>query len=345
MWSVSNYEGQYAFGASGVLTNAMFELCRAVNERQHALDIVVTQFKDKDGNLASDLELDDFVGMFVTGENNHFRYNCTQIMNWIRVAVAAGWFMEAPSASSVQWTAASMMTDIGLGSSWLSSFTPYYPSNVCDYIFYQRCKEALDRMTYVVARNRYNGTGTMTITGSESDTGYADFATAWSNRYDFPYPPTTSGRDPELWMGGYFPGSGSPFPQVGTMTYLLTPYSKDEYVLGTSSGAIGSSTLTGSIEESYVWAGRRQTIFGPTGRYVNFGDWTVDGTLATIPSSSLTQFVLHEIGSASLTSNFSIASVLDEPSGFSAGTSFGDYTILSYVQVYVDISSELSDQT
>lgn len=354
MWSVTNYEGQYAFGASGVLTNAMFELCRAVNERQHALGVAITQFKDKDGNLATDLELDDFVGMFVTGENNHFRYNCTQIMNWIRIAVGNGWFMEEPSASSVQWTPTSMMADIGLGSSWLSSFSPYYPSNVCDYIFYQRCQEALNRMKYVVARNRYDNTTEMTQIGSASDVGYFTFATAWANRNENPYASPVTGEDTLQQIGAinYLPG---PSYQAITNTYKLIPYSKDRYLLGPSISGLGNNTLSGTIAESYAAVVYGRGFSGPPGSSVSFGDWDIDGGIVPYPASSLPQsplddgsilpFLLHEIGSPSLAANFEVASSLSEPSSFSSGVNFTVSTIVQFVEVYVDISSELSDQT
>lgn len=356
MWSVTNYEGQYAFGTSGVLTNAMFELCRAVNERQHALDVVVTQFKDKDGNLGSDLELEDFVGMFVTGENNHFRYNCTQIMNWIRVAVAAGWFMEEPSASSTQWTPTSMMADIGLGTSWLSGFSAYYPSNVCDYVFYQRCQEALNRMTYVVARNRYDNTTAMDVIGTASDTGYSTFATAWSNRGDFPYSSPVTGSSTLMEMGMPSPGAILFWGGIAVSeTELVIPYSKDKYFLGASVAGLGNNTLSGSITESYVAVNRTRAFSGVPGSSVSFGDWTVGGAtvpypVTTLPESPLGGGIflnvrLHETSAVSLTDDFSIHAVLDEPASFSVGVHFRDSATVQFVEVYVDISSELSDQT
>lgn len=352
MWSVTNYEGQYAFGTSGVLTNAMFELCRAVNERQLAIDVPLTEFKDKDGNLGTFLSLEAIVGMFTTGEDNYFRYNCTQIMGWIRSAVSAGWFMEEPSASSSQWTSASMMADIGLGTSWLDALSQTYPDNVCDYVFYQRCQEALDRMKYVVARNRYDDTTPMAITGSNSD-AYVQLADAWANRGDFPYASPITGADPSLVISldRYFSDA-----IAATATQIQVPFDKGKYFPGSSITGLGSSTLDGVMIESYAGVNRIRTSNGPPGYSVSFGSLAVDGEnapwpITTLPQSPLDVSVfsptrlLQIYDSPSLTDDFVVPVLLSEPSSFSSGAVFGDYAILQFIEVYVDISSELSDQT
>lgn len=351
MWHTANYEGEYAFGQNGVLTNAIYELCLAVNERQMALDVPLTEFKDKDGNLGTFLSLEAITGTFITGEDNPFSHNCAAVMAWIHSAVGNAWFMEEPSVSSSVWTPESMEADIGLGSLWLSSIFPTTPSSPCDYLFFQRCQEALNRMIYVVARNRYDNTTPRAITGSVSD-GYVQLADAWTNRYDNPYPPTATGGSAELTISLQYDFTDA---VATTETQLLVPFSKDKYLLGPSVSGLGSATIDGVIVEAYAAVNRIRTSNGPIGYNVSFGNLVVDGEgvpwpLTSLPVSPINEFVfeyarLHQIESPSLTEDFEIPVVLGEPFSFSSGTTFSDYAILAFVEVYVDISSELTDQT
>lgn len=139
-WTTATYAGQWAYGENGVLKTALFELCRAVNERQDCINATKTIFKKADGTSGTDLALSDFTGMFTSGlSTNPFAHNCRAIMTAIK-AMATSFC--PTSGIATPYTVSSLETAVGLGT-FLDE-----PRKANDPLFFQQCQDALDLLIH-----------------------------------------------------------------------------------------------------------------------------------------------------------------------------------------------------
>lgn len=90
MWTTPSYYGTYMGGNPSNSRISMFELTRAVNERQAAVGITKTQFRKADGTLASDLALSDLYQIYGRGPNG--LENLTRIRDAIIAMSTSGKF-------------------------------------------------------------------------------------------------------------------------------------------------------------------------------------------------------------------------------------------------------------
>jgi hypothetical protein len=174
-WAIETYSGQKMTGPSGGYRTAMFELCRAVNEREAALARDKTVFFNNAGAPKADVSFAEMLGLKMSGADEPYVGNLEQIQTGIRALLNGGLFTES-SGYSDAWTIASMETAIG-GS---LSDPPRIPN---DTAFLQAQKDALDRMIY--ARTTDNaltafGTGYAYIPES-GVTDYTSLSSVWSH--------------------------------------------------------------------------------------------------------------------------------------------------------------------
>lgn len=147
-WTTPTYAGQWAYGANGVLKTALFELCRAVNERQDCLGLTKTSFAKADGTPGTDLVLSDFTNMFTSGPSSQpFAINCRSIMAAIK-ALAPRFC--PTSGIATPYTVGTLETAVGLGT-FLDE-----PRKANDPLFFQQCQDALDLLIYAQASGSFS---------------------------------------------------------------------------------------------------------------------------------------------------------------------------------------------
>lgn len=207
---------------------ALFELMRAVNEREAAVGMTETEFFKADGTEAANLVVGDLENIRVTGEDSFAFQNLSRIRVAIIALIATGLFVEQDTWSDV-WTKASMETEIGID---LDS-DPQRPQ---DAQFWQGIKDAIDRLCYIKVTKTmvpYSGLDIATR-GYATVGGSGRWASAWDHRED---------ED--------FSGNNA-VPQSGF--YVVQPFSGDAYGL-VRSGVVGAryetASYVGVISESY----------------------------------------------------------------------------------------------
>lgn len=136
-WTIETFAGTEATGEPAGWRVAMFEFCRAINERESCFPLALTQFRKANGTLASNPALSDFIGMEVTGD--YALENWEKIMGWIVNNLNR--FTTADDGVT-QWTKTTLEEDIDM-----FAFLPA-PRWATDALFYQQCKEAFDRLIY-----------------------------------------------------------------------------------------------------------------------------------------------------------------------------------------------------
>jgi hypothetical protein len=88
-WTVPTYAGTYMGGTPSNARTAMFELCRAVNERQAALALTKTEFFKADGTEAADITLADILNIRAAGVESNAEKNLKRVRGAI-IAMLAG---------------------------------------------------------------------------------------------------------------------------------------------------------------------------------------------------------------------------------------------------------------
>lgn len=194
-WTINTYAGTKCTGQPSNWRTAMFELCRAVNERKVACGVAVTQFRITSGGLVNAPTMAQLEGL----RFNQAKENLIAIQDAI-VDMLEGFgpfnniFFYEDDTFTTQWTVASMETDIGTN---LSS-EPIRPQEAR---FWQAQKDALDRMIYI---ERRSGGGTVISEERDSVTVNIDLQDAWDTaiadtpsasihapRYQMRFAPTT----------------------------------------------------------------------------------------------------------------------------------------------------------
>lgn len=180
-WSIPTYQGLYALGSPSNYRIAMFELCRAINEREAALGIdngfstsFPTKFRKADGTLAANLTMDDLLNIpCVDPSNSYARQNMTTITNWIMQRCVL--FTES-SGYSPSFTLSTLESAIGA--------TIDYPTRVNEARWWQSVQDALDKLIYsrckmVVDATLTTGSATSSLA---SLTPQDTVALAWAQR-------------------------------------------------------------------------------------------------------------------------------------------------------------------
>jgi hypothetical protein len=138
-WTNPTYTNTYAIGTSGSIKYGMFELGRAINERQGHVGITKTQWYKADGTQAADIAITDLVGMQING--THFKTNLSRI--YTAIQSMAGYFTVSPS-SLTEYTAGTLATAVGASlSPTLSNVSAFQAS------LFQVAQDALDLLIYI----------------------------------------------------------------------------------------------------------------------------------------------------------------------------------------------------
>ena len=137
-WTIPTFSGTEATGIPSGWRAAMFEFCRAVNEREECIPLVKTKFRKADGVLGSDLSMDDFLGMNPAGD--YALENWDAIQQWILDHLV---YFTTTSGGTTVWTRGALEVDMDI-----FSFLPA-PRSTTDALYLQQCKEAFDRLIYM----------------------------------------------------------------------------------------------------------------------------------------------------------------------------------------------------
>lgn len=138
-WLIDDFQDLRMTGVPSKWTDGMFQLCRAVNERQGACAIPKTEW-NTNGIVKSDLELTDLPGLRISEVGSGFCANMENIQSAITTMVTAGKFT-IDSGISTLWTVAALETAIG------TSLTDA-PESPVDTRFWQAQKDALDLLIH-----------------------------------------------------------------------------------------------------------------------------------------------------------------------------------------------------
>jgi hypothetical protein len=138
-WTHETFAGLRGTGQPSAWRVAMFELCRAVNERQAAHGFTKTLWVAADETETADISMDELYLLRITGITNRFELNCTRIMAAIKTMTP---FFSESSGISNAWTVSSLQTAVGLG-----TFIDT-PARAQQALFFQQCKDALDLLIY-----------------------------------------------------------------------------------------------------------------------------------------------------------------------------------------------------
>lgn len=139
-WSISTYAGLRVNGPVLNCRLAMFELCRAVNERQDSIGMTKTLFYKADGSEASYISYSDLLGMRITGPSSKVGSNLERIQDSVKALVNTGYFVTS-SGGDTAYTLSSLETAIGTN---LVST----PKRIQEARFWQAQKDALDLLIY-----------------------------------------------------------------------------------------------------------------------------------------------------------------------------------------------------
>lgn len=172
-WSISTYAGLRATGQPSNYRIAMFELCRAINEREEALGVSggATNFYKADGTQGKFVSMAELEYLPCTGVNSLAELNMSRIQTAITAALGA--YTEGSGDTAV-WTNASMSADVG----WNLS-TP--PVRVNQAAWWQAMQDALDRMIYPWGTWRPVAYAS-TIGRSETTAFHPTISDAWADR-------------------------------------------------------------------------------------------------------------------------------------------------------------------
>lgn len=157
-WSIPTYADTYMGGSPSAARVALFELCRAVNERQGAVGITKTQFYKASGALASDVASADFAGIRASGTNSLAFRNLRKVRDAVVAMANSGKFTQSSGRSSLM-TKTALETIIGDD----VDADPIRPQEAR---FWQAMQDALDALIYAKVETLY-ATGDSTQTLSE----------------------------------------------------------------------------------------------------------------------------------------------------------------------------------
>lgn len=336
-WSIPIYNGLYALGNPSRLRTGLFELCRAVNERETALGWVddgvgfggnygqLTRFYKADGTTGVNLTMDDLEKLPCSGVGSYAYVNMCLINGFC----ANRCHLFTAGESTTPYTKASLEAAIGT--------TLDNPLRYNEARWWQSVQDALDLLRYPWGF-MLNDSSTSPDLGYSNN--YSTIAAAWAARYDNTY---TFGPG-ALSAGGWV--SWQSFGQwAATVKTSWTDRFKHDYV---------TYDYPASLYFAPVGSVHATKIIYSAGAYGLAGacDFTIDGTTVSVSAPvSSTEIAVTPF---SLVSDSYVTVDFDEPSSSPfdvAGDPFTDHdqrlvalALDSFAKVYWDITAELTDQ-
>jgi hypothetical protein len=315
----------------------MFELCRAINEREAALGfdgvglrLAPTKFRKPDGTLASNLSMSDLLNLPCTGPNNYALQNMIGITGWI--TGRCGLFTQSSGYSSIH-TQSTLETAIGASLD--------FPTRVNEARWWQAVQDALDLLIhpwgYMIRDNAFS-------TGADSEnsgTGvnHNTIADAWA----------ALGANTATWTGASPGAYANPGTSSGTWRAAVQPSVNINYACDTvryDGLGITDYTPTGTVIST------RAIYSTSTAQLASSVDFEIDGNNVFV-SGAVTDAEIS-VTPLSFTSDTTINVTFGTPisSPFNEETSaFGDstprevsLTLSQRAKIYFDIADELTDQ-
>lgn len=126
-------------------------LCRALNQREACLGLTKTEFMLADGSESADPSFDDFLGLWVGGENDGAITNLGRCMTGLKAMLTAtdvdligthSQFFDESGSGGSGYTLSSLQTAVGLGS------FPDAPTLWTDLNFWKQLQGAFDLLIY-----------------------------------------------------------------------------------------------------------------------------------------------------------------------------------------------------
>lgn len=179
-WTITTYSGyQMTSGTPNGWRVAMFEICRAVNERQGALNITKTQFQLPDGSFSADVASDDFIGLFVSPLGGPWKANLERARDAI-IEMLNGEYFLTTDGGSTTLTKAAVETAI-------SADLDADQARPNEAAYLQALQDALDLMLY--CRRTFGlSASSPTVDNRVSDTippfQFTSAQDAWTNAYN-----------------------------------------------------------------------------------------------------------------------------------------------------------------
>jgi len=179
-WSIPTYAGQYALGSPSKLRTGLFELCRAVNEREAALGFTdgdlnplgrITKFTKTNGTTAINVSMADILNLPCTGINSYAETNMKLISGRIKSLCPA---FTTISGGTTPYTVSSLETAIGAS---LDNPTRFNEAR-----WWQACQDALDLLIHPWGYMARTSRSTSGYTYTGSGITHSTVAAAWSNR-------------------------------------------------------------------------------------------------------------------------------------------------------------------
>ena len=329
-WSHETYDGLYALGPDGVLKTALFELFRAVNERQEALSLTKTQWYKGSGGQAADLSLSDLTGLFL---GNEHRINLQRLYSAIRTLTP---FFNVTSDALTMWTVESLETAIGA-----SLTPPIIGQRVMDKSLLEVAQAALDRLTLITIQ---------ATLGVSETAGTAIRSGSYASGDPFP-PDGELDTAQDAWDArDKYSAAYSSAAWSASVSHYYQAIVNLEYSASESTPparTVDFSTFGRTMTPGSTWY-----TFSVANSFTNGFDYTFSGVSETLAGSTAATTVTHSGSLLSLTEEHELAlSVADPgtigipghstpPPSFNTGASIS----LSQCRAVIDISSELTDQ-
>lgn len=322
-WTISTYAGTRATGQPSNWRTAMFELCRAVNEREAAIAETKTTWYKADGTTTADITMADLANIQFTGANNYAIQNLQDIQSAIVSLIGTGLFTTARGGDTVYNLAAveaAIDTDLQTD-----------PIRANEARFWQAQQDALDLLIYYKLTIPEGG-GPCSTTHSNLASTYGSFQAAWDDM---------SSQPPSNYPLSFYIGGSSVSNQYG----LVWVTRAGEY--GIQTGACSSGTLyydtTGY--DGVVVSSEGQIVTGAT--YTTGPAWTPTfgpQTLAATPISQTPELSLSLGTLNSVSCSITQPAVCPERLVLGVPAQWIARASCSSVIFKVDLSSILTDQ-
>lgn len=337
-WSIPTYAGVRATGSPSNYRLGMFELIRAVHEREIACGyddsplLSPTTFYKADGTLSSTITMSDLLGLPCSGPNHLAGRNLIKIRT--AILSLASFFTETSGESDV-WTTETLSTAIGYD-------LTQGPSKINDAAYWQAMQDALDLLLYPW------GTRLRTLSfgssgGYSDDFTYNTISGAWGGRNDNANSGSLAlaqagiGNNPPYTIATYWGNYVVNLPAIPGPSGVLRLGNDFFKAVNDVSATIVQAKI-----DAELGGGGIVTPFSGT---VNGSSVTIDNGVA-IETKSLSPWDMT-IGTSFLVAlTIPSTNPFDELSGPSdVGVRYASITIpLTAVRVYLDISAELTDQ-
>jgi hypothetical protein len=311
-------------------------LCQAVNERQLALGLSLTEFVKADGTEDADITFADLEGGWIGGPDDCAITNLNRCMAAIKSMLTQvttvgtfDTFLESAAYGATAWTLSSLQTDIGLGA---------FADEATDWAelkFWKQMKEALDRMTFCRKVSVASGGSVKKKAGGPY---LNDIEQSWDDAVADTPASDTWAFTKQAGIFNY--GNRSGFDVSAGVDMLVE--SKCFFV----------NACLGSLEEAYYNVIAVATAYvapawelGPVGgTMVSFADsfsGNVAGADLALASSNQSEYGF----TFTLPGTVPPGSVTSPPSGAGSFTGYWCYLNAQYADFYIDITAELTDQS